>query len=262
MKTIDLNADIGEADNPDWAAAEAAILTHISSANIACGGHAGDDVSMRTTVRGAKANGVVIGAHPAYPDRENFGRRSLMLDKDVSEADLSKSLTEQIVRLTEIAAEEGAAVVYVKPHGQLYNDAVGDARKADLIARTIASIDPTLILLGGPNSQMGKAAETHGLTFVAEGFIDRRYSDDGHLISRKEAGAVIANQADRLAQARSLATTGEVETASGGRLDIKARSLCVHGDSAGAVETARQARAAIESAGVTIAPFVRPDPTR
>lgn len=255
MKTIDLNADIGEADNPDWAAAEAAILSHISSANIACGGHAGDDASMRITVRGALANGVAIGAHPAYPDRENFGRRSLVLDQDISESELVRSLTAQIVRLVEIAADEGAAVTHVKPHGQLYNDAVGDARKANLIARTIAAIDPNLTLLGGPNSEMGKAARAHGLSFVAEGFIDRRYSDDGHLISRTQPGAVIKDQADRLDQACSLATSGEVQTATGGRLDIQARSLCVHGDSAGAVETARQARAAIEATGVVIKAF-------
>lgn len=255
MKTIDLNADIGEADNPDWAKAEAAILSHISSANIACGGHAGDDASMRTTIRGAKANSVIIGAHPAYPDRDNFGRRSLVLDTDIGEDELVRSLSAQIVRLAEIAAEEGARIAYVKPHGQLYNDAVGDARKAGLIARTIAAIDPELILLGGPNSEMGRAARSHGLGFVAEGFIDRRYSDDGHLISRQQPGAVIADQQDRLDQARTLATTGEVQTASGGTLDIKARSLCVHGDSAGAVETARQARAAIEAVGVTIRAF-------
>jgi UPF0271 protein len=255
MKTIDLNADIGEADTPEWEAAEAAILSHISSANIACGGHAGDDASMRKTVRGAMANRVVIGAHPAYPDRENFGRRSLVLDDDITEGDLARSLTEQIVRLAEIAADEGARVAYVKPHGQLYNDAVGDRRKANLIARVIADIDPDLILLGGPNSEMGKAAAAHGLSFVAEGFIDRRYSDDGHLISRQQPGAVIADQDDRLGQARRLATTGAVVTATGATLDIKARSLCVHGDSAGAVETARQARTAIEAEGVTIRAF-------
>ena len=255
MKTIDLNADIGEADNPDWAKAEADILRHVSSCNIACGGHAGDDATMRATVRGAKANGVSIGAHPAYPDRENFGRRSLVLDEDIGEAELDRSLTAQIVRLVEIAAEEGAAVTYVKPHGQLYNDAVTDARKAALIARTIARIDSSLILLGGPNSEMGRAAEAHGLGFVAEGFIDRAYSDAGHLVSRSVPGAVIADQDARLAQARALATTGEVETVTGRTLDIGARSLCLHGDSAGAVETARLARESIEAAGVTIRAF-------
>lgn len=256
MKTIDLNADIGEADTPDWEAAEAAILSHISSANIACGGHAGDELSMRRTIRGAKARGVTIGAHPAYPDRENFGRKSLVLGQDIEAEALSRSLMSQIVRLCEIASEEGAAVTYVKPHGQLYNDAVGDREKADLIAKVIADLDPNLILLGGPNSEMGQAAAAHRLRFVAEGFIDRRYSDDGHLVSRKTPGAVIKDQTDRLDQARRLATTGEVKTASGTWLDIQARSLCVHGDSAGAVETARQARAAIEAEGVQIEPFV------
>lgn len=256
MKTIDLNADIGEADTPEWEAAEAAILSYISSANIACGGHAGDDASMRKTVRGALAKGVAIGAHPAYPDRENFGRRSLELDKDIGEDELAGSLKTQITRLMAIALDEGARVTYVKPHGQLYNDAVGDRRKAHLIARVIADIDPKLILLGGPNSEMGKAAAAHGLSFIAEGFIDRRYSDEGHLISRQQPGAVIADQAARMEQARRLATTGEVETASGGSLNIKARSLCVHGDSAGAVETARQARTAIEAQDVTIRAFV------
>ena len=255
MKTIDLNADIGEADTPEWEASEAAILSHISSANIACGGHAGDETSMRRTIRGALAHGVMIGAHPAYPDRENFGRKSLVLGQDIDAGDLAKSLKSQIVRLCEIASEEGAEVSYVKPHGQLYNDAVTDREKADLIAKVIADLDKDLILLGGPNSQMGEAASAQGLRFVAEGFIDRRYSDAGHLVPRSEPGAVIKDQDDRLDQARRLASTGEVRTNSGNLLDIQARSLCVHGDSAGAVETARQARAAIEAQGVVIKAF-------
>lgn len=255
MKTIDLNADIGEADNPDWEASEAAILSHISSANIACGGHAGDDISMRRTIKGALAHGVMIGAHPAYPDRENFGRKSLVLGEDIDAGVLARSLMSQIVRLCEIASEEGAQVAYVKPHGQLYNDAVTDREKANLIAKVIADLDKDLILLGGPNSQMGEAAAAQGLRFVAEGFIDRRYSDAGHLVPRSEPGAVIEDQDDRLDQARRLASTGEVRTNSGNLLDIQARSLCVHGDSAGAVETARQARAAIEAQGVTIQAF-------
>ena len=255
MRTIDLNADIGEADNAAWARAEADILRHVSSCNIACGGHAGDEGSMRTTLRGAKANGVRVGAHPAYPDRENFGRRSLVLGRDIEAKALRWSLTAQIVRLVEIAAQEGVEVAYVKPHGQLYNDAVTDAEKAELIAGVIKDIDPGLVLLGGPNSEMGRAAEAHGLEFVAEGFIDRRYSKEGHLVPRSTPGAVIETQAGRLAQARRLATSGEVETADGNTLFITARSLCLHGDSAGAVETARLAREAIESTGVRVEAF-------
>lgn len=255
MKTIDLNADIGEADTPVWAASEAAIVNAISSANIACGGHAGDATSMRLTVRNAKAAGVTIGAHPAYPDRANFGRTSLVLGQDIETKALADILRAQIMELNEICTEEGATLAYVKPHGALYNDSVFDAQKADLIASVIAELDFDLTFLGGPNSQMGRAAVDHDLRFVAEGFIDRRYTDDGHLLSRKVDGAVIKNQTDRLNQARSLATTGQVQTHSGKRLTLKTGSLCVHGDSAGAVETARKARAVIEAEGLIIKAF-------
>lgn len=255
MKTIDLNADIGEADTAVWAASEAAIVSAISSANIACGGHAGDTASMRLTVRNAKSAGVTIGAHPAYPDRENFGRTSLVLGEDIDAEALSESLRTQILSLAEICAKEDAKLAYVKPHGALYNDSVFDARKADLIAAVISDLNMDLTFLGGPNSEMGRAAADYDLRFVAEGFIDRRYTDDGHLLSRKIDGAVIKDQAERLDQARALATTGQVKTHSGAFLTLKTGSLCVHGDSAGAVETARQARAAIEAEGLIIKAF-------
>jgi len=157
MNTIDLNADIGEADNPDWAASEAAIVKAISSANIACGGHAGDAASMRLTVRNAKTEGVTIGAHPAYPDRENFGRTSLVLGEDIEAKVLSETLRTQILDLAEICASENTTLAYVKPHGALYNDSVFDAEKADLIARVIADLNMGLTFLGGPNSQMKPA---------------------------------------------------------------------------------------------------------
>ena len=255
METIDINADIGEADTPEWAASEAAIVTAISSANIACGGHAGDANSMRLTVRNANAAGVTIGAHPAYPDRKNFGRTSLVLGQDIEAKALADTLRAQILALAEICTAEGARLAYVKPHGALYNDSVFDPQKADLVAAVIAELDLGLCFLGGPNSQMGRAAKDHGLRFVSEGFIDRRYTDDGHLLSRKIDGAVIKDQTERLNQARSLATTGNVQTQSGRTLSLKTQSLCVHGDSAGAVETAQLVRAAIEAEGLTIKAF-------
>ena len=255
MKTIDLNADIGEANTPEWAASEAAIVAAISSANIACGGHAGDETSMRLTVRNAKAAGVTVGAHPAYPDRDNFGRTSLVLGKDIEREVLKDSLRAQILTLAEICADEEARLAYVKPHGALYNDSVFDPIKADLIAEVISDLKLGLLFLGGPNSEMGRAAADHGLRFVAEGFIDRRYTNDGHLLSRKIEGAVIKDQSERLAQARALATTGQVRTHSGKTLSLHTGSLCVHGDSTGAVETAQQARAAIEAEGLTIKAF-------
>lgn len=255
MRSIDLNADIGEADNAGWAAHEAEMLRYISSANIACGGHAGTETSMRHTVRGAKQHGVVIGAHPSYPDKAHFGRKSMTLGKDIAVDDLKASLLEQITTLAEIAAEEETFIAYVKPHGALYNDAVKDAEVANLIAEVIAAIDPTLIFMGGPNSEMGAAAKRHKLKFIAEGFIDRRYTDDGHLQSRSIEGAVIESQKARLIQAKKLVTLKSVTTASGKELPIAVKTLCLHGDSDGAVETARLARREIEVAGIKIKAF-------
>lgn len=255
MKSIDLNADLGEADNAEWARNEAKMLRYITSANIACGGHAGTEKSMRHMVRGAKENGVVIGAHPSYPDKAHFGRRSMTLGEDITQEDLTRSLLEQITRLAEIAAEEDSFISYVKPHGALYNDAVKEAEKANLIAEVINAIDPKLIFMGGPNSEMGEAAKRHKLKFIAEGFIDRRYTDDGHLQSRSIEGAVIESQKARLIQAKKLVTLQRVTTASGKELPLAVKTLCLHGDSAGAVVTAQLARREIEAAGVKIRPF-------
>lgn len=256
MKVIDLNADVGEADTPEWAEAEAEILRYVTSANIACGGHAGDDKTMRRTVQGAKANGVVIGAHPAYPDKKNFGRRSLELGEDISRKDLESALRQQILQLVQIAEEEGVKVSYVKPHGALYNDAVKDAHRAELIAKVVSEIDSSFILLGGPNSEMKRAAEKYSLGFVAEGFIDRRYTNQGHLLSRAKEGAVLKTDEARIEQALSLAIERTVKTDSGDNLEIDAGSLCLHGDSQGAIHTAKKARAALEQAGIKIQAFI------
>ena len=257
MKSIDLNADLGEADNAEWARNEAEMLRYITSANIACGGHAGTETSMRRMVRGAKQHGVVIGAHPSFPDKAHFGRKSMALGSDITAEDLKASLMEQITQLAEIAAEEETFISYVKPHGALYNDAVGDAEKANLMAEVCAAIDPKLIFMGGPNSEMGKAAKRHKLKFIAEGFIDRRYTDEGHLQNRSIKGAVIESQKARLIQAKKIVTMQSVTTASGAELPLKVKTLCLHGDSGGAVETARLARREIEAAGVKIKAFAR-----
>jgi len=191
MITLDLNADIGEAEDADGIASELSILKYVSSANIACGGHRGDAQSMRRTVTAALRHKVQIGAHPAYPDRQNFGRKSMQLETDISPSALRQTLTSQITNLIDIAASEDAEVAYVKPHGALYNDAVQSTAHANLIAAVIA--DFKLGFMGAPNSEMGRAAERHNLRFISEGFIDRRYTDDGHLQSRAIKGAVIAS---------------------------------------------------------------------
>ena len=171
MKVIDLNADLGEADNRDWAQAEYAMLAYVSSANIACGGHAGTPKSMRHMVRGAVEHGVAIGAHPAYPDKAHFGRRSLELGRDISKDALSDSLMEQITTLAEIAAEQGSFLTYVKPHGALYNDAVKDAAKADIIASTIAAIDRKLSLMGAPLARSKTPRKTMGYAILPKALL-------------------------------------------------------------------------------------------
>ena len=255
MKTIDLNADLGEADTADWAKSEYDMLQYISSANIACGGHAGTKQTMKRIVSGAILNGVSIGAHPAYPDKVHFGRKSLTLGTDISRENLQASLLEQIITLSEIASKETSRVSYIKPHGALYNDAVNDPEKADILADVISTIDPALIFMGAPNSEMGRAAKRFGLSFIAEGFIDRRYTDDGHLLSRSEEGAVISNQEERINQAKSLISKQSVTTHSGVSLSLDVQTLCLHGDSQGAVETARRLRQEIENMDVRIAAF-------
>lgn len=251
-KHIDLNADIGEASTAEWAKSEAAILEHISSANIACGGHAGDTETMQKTVDGARAHDVCIGAHPGYPDKKNFGRLELMLGADIDPQVLIENLYTQVCRLMDISQGE---VKYVKPHGALYNQAVSAPKLADLIGDVILRVDNTLIWLGGPTSEMTRAAKDRGLKFVSEAFIDRQYNDTGHLVSRSIDGAIIPTNEARMAQALSLAKDNCVTTRSGQKLSISAGSLCVHGDSAGAVETARLARKTLVAQGLTIRSF-------
>ena len=229
MPAIDLNADLGEGDLYD-----AELMTIVSSCNIACGGHAGDDESMRATIASAIANNVAIGAHPSYPDRGGFGRRSAYLAGD----ELRVSLIAQINELVFVAKEQGATLVHVKPHGALYNDAVNDRELADMVASCVVATVPGAAFVGLPNSEMQNAASRHSLNFVAEGFIDRSYQDDGQLVPRSEPGAVHKSLERILPQAVSL--VGNVDT------------LCIHGDTPGAVEAATAVRDALEKQGVKI----------
>ena len=247
MKTsIDLNADLGEIDTPEGHASDAAILEVVSSASIACGGHAGDPATMARAVRTAHARGVRIGAHPSYPDREGFGRT---LRFAIAHEALRNSLQEQVSTLIAIAKGQGARVAYLKPHGALYNDAVTDDALAALIAGVAAHFD--LPLMGAPNSRLQARART---PFLAEGFIDRAYSDSGHLVSRGQPGAVLATDAQRLKQLEILARDRAVTTASGATLPLACDTLCLHGDSPGAIVTARAARARLEALGFEVRP--------
>jgi len=229
MPEIDLNADLGEGDSHD-----VELLAIVSSCNIACGGHAGDEASMRETVVSAILNDVAIGAHPSYPDREGFGRRSAFLEGD----ELRASLIAQIQKFAAIVKEQGATLVHIKPHGALYNDAVDDRELAGMVAGCAAAAAPGAAFVGLPDSEMQDAASRHSLNFITEGFIDRAYQDDGQLVPRSEPGAVHKSLELVLPQAVSL--VGKVDT------------LCIHGDTPGAVQAAAAVRDALEKQGVEI----------
>lgn len=243
MPTIDLNADLGEGGDYD-----AGLLQIVSSCNVACGGHAGDERSMAETVRIALEHGVAIGAHPSYPDREGFGRTSGVLSGDA----LYESLTGQVTALVDIAAELGAGLTHLKPHGALYNDAADDAELADICARVAFETPGDVSLVGLPGSELHAAAANNGIAFIGEAFIDRAYTADGRLVPRAEAGAVHKNIDVVTAQALSLACNRCVHAVSGERVAIAADTLCIHGDTPGADAAARAVRAALEAHGINV----------
>ncbi|MCP5089406.1 MAG: 5-oxoprolinase subunit PxpA [Gammaproteobacteria bacterium] len=243
MASIDINADLGEGDPFD-----AELLAIVSSCNIACGGHAGDTQSMRATIEAAIRNDVAIGAHPSYPDPEGLGRRSGFLSGDA----LYESLTEQVTALADIAAQLGATLSHVKPHGALYNDAVLDRELADVIARVTAEAAGAPSLVGMANTELQFAADRFRLEFVAEAFVDRAYEADGTLVPRSEPGAVHADLSVATTQAVGLAERGRVTARNGDVIDVRADTLCIHGDTPGAAEAARAVRDVLQSHGVEI----------
>ena len=244
--SIDLNADLGEM--PDAVDRDIAILSMVSSANIACGGHAGDESSMRLMIRHAKENGVRIGAHPSYLDRANFGRAPLAIEKE----ELSHSLSNQITTIMRIAEEEEATLSYVKPHGALYNQAMDDEGLSSLLVSVVKNIDPSLSIMGMAQSALEKSAIGSDLNFIAEAFIDRAYTADARLQSRSIEGAVITDYELQSQQALSLAS-GKAITADGKKLHIKAQSLCIHSDSDGALDNVIKLREMLLQNDIVIA---------
>ncbi len=239
VHSIDLNADLGEG-----CADDAALLEIVTSANIACGGHAGDERSMRETIRAAHRNGVAIGAHPSYPDREGFGRRAMDLVGDP----LVALVTEQVSALARIAREEGAHLTHVKPHGALYNRSAADEATAESVARAVAAFDRNLAFVGLAGSFSTAMARRYGLRSIDELFADRRYGEDGFLIPRGEPGASIESVEEAADQALALARSGRGE------------SICVHGDGAQALAFARAIRARLLGAGFILRSAATLDP--
>ena len=251
MTKIDINCDMGESFGPWKMGADEQVMPHITSANIACGAHAGDPVVMRHTVRLARAAGVAIGAHPGFADLQGFGRR----DMSIPHAELEASLIAQIGALAAIARAEGVTLRHVKPHGALYNMAARDRVMSDAIVRAIAAIDRSLILFGLPGSPMLEAGRAAGLRVAAEGFADRAYQPDGSLTPRSHTGAVIHDVDAVVARAVRMATDGVVLTASGDEIALSVDTICVHGDTPGAPELAGRIHEALRERGVEIAPI-------
>jgi UPF0271 protein len=248
---MDLNSDLGEGYGRWTLGDDAAMLQVVTSANVACGFHAGDPATIDRTVRTAVELGVAVGAQVSYPDLVGFGRREI----DLPPGDLTADVLYQLGALEAFARAAGSRVRYVKPHGALYNRIARDPVQAAAVVEAIRRYDPDLPLLTPPGSAAMAAAAGAGVPAVAEGFTDRAYTGEGRLVSRREPGAVLHDPGRVAARALRMAIEGRVETVDGGEVAVAVRSLCVHGDTPGAVELARAVRAALEEAGVALEAF-------
>lgn len=251
MSRLDLNADLGESFGRWRLGDDDALLGLITSANVACGFHAGDPLTLRRTCAAAAARDVRIGAQVGYRDLAGFGRRFI----DVAPDDLAADVLYQLGALDGLARVAGARVRYVKPHGALYNAVVRHEGQAAAIVEAVRAYDPGLSVLGLPGSALLSAAEASGLRTVAECFADRAYRADGSLVPRTEPGAVIEDVDTVVARAVRMAVAHEVVAADGTVVTVTAQSICVHGDTAGAVEIAAAVRSALGRAGVTVTAF-------
>lgn len=255
---IDLNADIGEGIGGDPEALDAALLDVVTSVNVACGGHAGNNESMSRVCPLAAERGVAIGAHISYPDREGFGR----LPMDINNDELFESLFQQLQDLQTKAVAAGTAVTYIKPHGYLYTAPAGIDGHAsaviDVIKQYARETGKLLPVLGLPDSPLLEAAAEQGVKGVPEAFADRAYTTQGTLVPRGEPGAVVTDPNDALTRLKRLIRDDEIVSIDGTPIEVRARSICVHGDTPGAAIIARRLRAAIDADRVRITPFAPP----
>jgi UPF0271 protein len=245
---IDLNSDLGESFGPWPMGQDSALMDSISSANIACGFHAGDPGTMRATLALARDKGVAVGAHPGFPDLVGFGRREMK----ASPAEVEDFVLYQVCALAGMAAAQGMRLQHVKPHGALYNMACKDRALADAIAKAVASLDRALILFGLPNSELLRAGQAAGLSVAAEVFADRAYDPDGSLTSRSKPGSVIHDTRQVVERAIVMVRDKRVVAIDGSTIALQADTICLHGDTPGAAEHARAVRRGLESAGIQI----------
>ena len=245
---IDLNSDLGESFGPWPMGQDAALMASITSANVACGFHAGDPGAMRETVALAKAHGVAVGAHPGFPDLVGFGRREMT----ATPQEVEDFVVYQVAALAGMAAAQGVSLQHVKAHGALYNMACRDRALAEAIARAVAMVDRKLILFGLPGSELLRAGEAAGLPVAAEVFADRAYERDGSLASRHQPGSVIHDRAAVVARAVRMVRDRDVVAVGGSVIPLEAQTICLHGDTPGAADLARAVRSGLEKAGVEI----------
>ncbi len=245
---IDLNCDMGESFGAWTMGNDFAILDHVTSANIACGFHAGDPLTMMRTVKAAFDKGVQVGAHPGFPDLVGFGRRNLQ----VSPAEAHAMVVYQVGALAGVARALGGRLNHVKAHGALYNMAARDAALADAIARAVRDVDAELIMFGLAGSELIAAAERAGLRHASEVFGDRSYQADGSLSARGKPGAMIEDAEVAAAQVKRMVTEGRVRSMQGQDVEVRADTLCIHGDQPGALSFARRIRDELAAAGVAV----------
>jgi UPF0271 protein len=250
--TIDLNCDLGEGFGAWDMGNDAAMIELATSVNVACGFHAGDADIMRNTVKLAKARGVSVGAHPGYRDLHGFGRRPIA---GLSSSEIENLVAYQIGALQSVAALEGTKVTHVKAHGALSNVACADDMTAKAIASAIKAVDPKLIFVVLANSKLVDAGEAAGLPLVHEVFADRAYEDDGSLVSRRKPGAVLHDPQAIAARVVRMVQDGAVVSVTGKVIKMRTDTVCIHGDTAGAVDIARGVRDALKLAGIEVAPF-------
>jgi len=242
--SIDLNADLGEGAGHDDE-----LLELVTSANIACGFHAGSATTMRASLLAAQQRGVAVGAHPSFEDRENFGRREL----EVSAEDVFTLLVYQLGAFAAVARAAGIRPQHVKPHGALYNMAARDEAIADAVVRAVLAVDPKLLLFAPGHSALSRAAEANELRVAREVFADRNYLSDGSLVPRTDPGALLHDPAEAAARVFRMLRDGKVRAINGCDIPVQADTICVHGDTPGAVTFARELRTALHRGGVVIA---------
>ena len=251
LRSVDLNSDLGEGFGSWTMGDDAAILRVVSSANVACGMHAGDPYIMARTFAQAKELGVAVGAHPGYPDLWGFGRREMAF----TVAEIEQFVAYQVGAAMGVSTYAGHPITYVKPHGALANLSQVDANVAGAIVRAMAAVNRDLVLLTYPDGHATRVAKEMGLRTCAEIFADRAYSPDGRLVSRKLPGAVLHDAEEVAARVLRMVMAGAVETVDGGMLPMEIGSICVHGDSPGAIQMAAAVRQRLTEAGIAIQPF-------